>query len=462
MSEEKEEPETTGQNDFFTVLENLSPTESNIIVRQPLSGDIDCSVLSKCNFTGITGLQFAPGNITGLRNIPKGVTKIVCAENQLAQMPAELPDSLIELDLHSNRIDELVTELPEGLKELNLSDNRIESLANLPRDLEVLRCEGNRMKVLKLEGITRLRILLCGSNPQLVIENVPDSLEEFESDTDIVVEIRGTDKGEHEAVEQKSNYQEALFNYFELKKEYDNKVVEAKRAIYRESKTKKQARMKMKMLKPKCLYCDRPVGSIFKIEIRKYIARCGDEQHPCPFHIELFRGEYAKITDMMESYHRTVEFAKQSIIEDKLNVLYQYLTEKDGVEFFKDNLDYYTTQSVHLASLTKEYTDLYFNEETEEKVLAKRKKIAEIRDRMAEMIRNSTESEDFLKDIAAMYCEELVPEIKNLALIQWQTREMIENPLTGQIELFQLPYRISQLEYTFGEYPRVVHYKVRD
>jgi hypothetical protein len=463
MSEEQEDTENTAQSDFLDILEHLEPTASVIDVRIPLMGALDCSVLSKCNFTGITALLFASGGITSIKGIPEGVTKVICGENKLTDIPAELPDSLVELDLHENMIGEVREgTLPQGLKDINLCDNRINSLADLPKDLEILRCENNRMKVLNLTGIIGLRILKCGSNPLLVIEGVPDTLEEFDSDTDIVVEIRGKERGEHEEIEQKANYNEALYTFFEMKREYENRVFLAKRDIFRESKTKKEARMKIKMLKPKCSYCERPVGSIFKTEGRKFIARCGDSEHPCPFQIELFGGEYNKIESMMESYQRTVEFTKQSIIEDKLNVLYQYLNEKDAVDFFKDNLDYYTKQSVHLESLTDEYIDLYFNPETEEKILVKRKKIADIQDKMGELIREvkATENLEIMKDISTIYERELVPEINNLSLIQWQTREINENPFTGQFELFQLPYRMAQLEYTFGEYPRVIHYRI--
>jgi len=461
--QERQQQEETAQSDFLDILEHLEPTASVIDVRIPLMGPLDCSVLSKCNFTGITAILFAPGGITSINGIPKGVTKVICGGNKLTDIPAELPDSLVELDLHENMIGEVREgTLPTGLKDINLCDNRINSLANLPKDLEILRCENNRMKVLNLTGIVGLRILKCGSNPLLVIEGVPDTLEEFDSDTDIVVEIRGTDKGEHEEIEQKANYNEALYTFFEMKREYENRAFLSKREIFRASKTKKEARMKIKMLKPKCSYCERPVGSIFKMEGRKFIARCGDRAHPCPFHIELFGGEYSKIEHMMGEYQRTVEFTKQSIIEDKLNVLYKYLNEKDAVDFFKDNLDYYTKQSVHLESLTNEYIDLYFNPETEEKILVKRKKIADIQDKMEELIRDyrATENPEIIKDISTIYERELIPEINNLSLIRWQTREMNENPFTGQFELFQLPYRMAQLEYTFGEYPRVIHYRI--
>jgi hypothetical protein len=458
------EENNTAQTEFLDILEHLAPTETVIDVRVPLSGDLDLSILEKCNFTGITTIWFAPGNITTLRGVPKGVTKLVCASNYLTEISA-LPESLMDLDLRQNAI-RSVEGLPQGLKELNLSDNQIHALAELPKDLEILLCENNRMKTLKLDGIENLRILKCGNNPLLVIESVPDTLQEFDSDTDVVTEIRRTDKEgvEHENVTKKANYMECLHTFYELKRLYEDRVRKIKRDIFKASKSKKEAKMKMALLKPKCLYCERAVGSIFKTESRTFIARCGDSSHPCAFHIELFGGEYSRIADMLDRYRETVELVKQEIIVDKLNVLYRFISERDGVDLFKDNLDFYTTESVHLANIKKEYEDLYFSEEIDEKVQQKNAKILGIQHKMEELIQEyrNTENPEIIRDAMTLYDRELVPEINNLQLIRWQTREIMQDEKTGKYELFQRNWRLGQVEYTFGEYPRVVHFKVHE
>jgi Leucine-rich repeat (LRR) protein len=458
------EENNTAQSDFLDILEHLAPTETVIDVRAPLSGDLDCSVLEKCNFTGITTIWFAPGNITSLKGIPKGVTKLVCAANYLTEIGG-LPESLVDLDLRQNAI-RRVEGLPQGLKELNLSDNHIQALADLPRDLEILRCENNRMKTLKLDGIVNLRVLKCGNNPLLVIESVPDTLQEFDSDSDVVSEIRKTDKEgvDHENVSKKANYIECLYTFYELKKLYEDRVHKIKRDIFKKSKTKKEAKMKMALLKPKCLYCERPVGSVFKTEGRTFTARCGDSSHPCAFHIELFGGEYSSVSDMLDKYIEISELIKQEIIIDKLNVLYKFISEREGVDLFKDNLDIYTSQSVHLGNLKKEYEDLYFSQEIDEKVQQKNAKILGIQARIGELIQEykHTENPEIIRDAMTLYDKELVPEINNLQLIRWQTRELNMDENTGVFELFQRNWHLGQIEYTFGEYPRVIHFKVHE
>ena len=449
--------ENTGQAEFFDILENLSPTTTDIIIRQALSGNIDGEVLEKCAFTGITSIVFSPGNITSLQNLPGGVTKVICAENYLEAVPSGLPASVVELDLRKNAIRQTDgLEWPRDLRELSLSENPLIALADLPVGLEILRVENCRLKVLRLEGLNKLRVLHCSGNPGLVIENVPESLEDFQSDNDVLTEI-GKLREEGEAPEKRADYQECLRTYFELKKGYQDRVLKTKRDTFRTSKTKKEGRMKLQTLRPKCVYCERAVGSVFENKGRSFIARCGDRSHPCAFHIELFGGEYGNVVDMLGEYERGMDSIKQSIITAKLDVLFKYMSEKSGVDVFKGTLDLYTQDNVHYTSLKKEYDSLYFDEELEEKISQKRQKIAKIQDRIGELLK--TYSQETLKDAMTVYIRELIPEVQNEATLRYPTREMLIEEKSA--ELFQMSWRLQQIEYTFGEYPRVVHYKTK-
>ena len=451
--------ENTAQSEFLDVLEHLSPTASDIHIRTSLSGEIDGDILEKCAFTGITSITFAPGNITSIRNLPAGITKVLCVQNRLTEVPS-LPASVVELDLKTNAISKAEGPWPADLKELTLSDNPLDSLEELPKGLEILRVENCRLKVLRLEGLDRLRVLHCSGNRGLIIENLPDTLEDFESENDVLTEIHREDD-DHEAPEKYANYQECLYEYFELKKAYVNRVSKVKRDTYLSAKTKKEARARLSVLKPKCILCDRPVGSIFENKGRHFIARCGDKAHPCAFHIELFAGEYGVVTEMMESSQRVIDFTKQNIIENKLDVLFKYMDEKTGVELFKEDLDFYTKENVQFTALKHEYDSLYFDEELHEKLAVKKRKIGEIKDRIRDLVQTyrKEDNPEILEDAMTVYVRELMPEIQNEAVLKWPTREMNENDPT--FTLFQRKWRLPQVEYTFGEYPRVIHYKVK-
>jgi hypothetical protein len=256
---------------------------------------------------------------------------------------------------------------------------------------------------------------------------------------------------------------ECLQTYFEYKKMYDERNYKLKREIYFKAKSKKDARMKMAALKPKCMNCSRPVGSIFQRDGRNYIARCGDMKHPCNFHIHLFGGEYGKVNSSVNYYKDGIEITKEYIIIDKLQVLFNFMSESDGVDFFKENLDNFTKENMQFTTLKREYDELYFNEEREEKIQQKMTKIKGIQDRIGELysLYKQDNNPDVLKDATTIYLSELVPEMENLQLIKYDIREMNHDEKTGISELFQRPWRLNQIEYTFGEYPKVIKFRLK-
>jgi hypothetical protein len=236
-----------------------------------------------------------------------------------------------------------------------------------------------------------------------------------------------------------------------------------KRSVYAAAKSKKAARVKIADLKPKCIECGRPVGTVFKKDGRNYIARCGDSKNPCSLDIDLFTGEYTQIADMLSYYERLTEIIKEKIMLDKLKVLFHHITEKEGVELFKTNLDLYTEEKMHMTSLKKEYDDLYFDEERQDKVEDKLRKIQDIHQRIKALFDKASAeaSETIVADAMTIYVEELMPEIENLQLIKYDTRELLVDTEKGSAELFQVPWRIQDIEYTFGEYPRVIKFRMK-
>jgi len=457
------EENNTAQEDFLNILEHLNPAASEITVREPLSGDLDLDILKKCNFTNITSLVFSAGNLTSIKNIPEGITRLVCAENYLIDLSL-LPKSLVELDVHHNAIKSIV-QFPEYLKELNLSENQLYTIENLPAGLEVLRCSNNQLHILNLSGIENLRVLHCSNNPRLIIENYPDTLQDVDMENDVATQIKrvreeiNDNRRQEDSCESRANYTECLYTYFELKQSYQNAVLKTRRSVFRASPSKKIARKKLADLKPKCIECSRPVGTIFKNDGRTYIAKCGDTDKPCSLDIQLFAGEYDTVISMLEYYQRLIEMIKQQIVVDKVEVLFNYVSEKEGVEIFKNNIDFYTKEKVHLTTLQKEYENLYFSDEREEKVQLKIKKIKEIQERIKELYQKSLEDPQIIQDAMRVYVQELAPEMENLQNIQYDSRELI--PIEKQYKLYQTPYRIQNLEYTFGEFPKVIKFRVK-
>ena len=456
------EDANTAQEDFLNFLEHLNPSEKHIVVREPLSGELDLDILQKCDFNNIETIFLSPGNITSLKNIPDGILKLECGENLLVDLD-ELPESVVELDIHKNYLKRLRS-LPSTLTHLNVSENRLISLEELPNKLETLYCNENDLKTLNLEGIEHLKVLHCSNNPLLVVEHLPDTLEDFVMENNVSTQVNRVSESappekEDNTIEKRANFSECLYTYFELKKEYIHQLNGMKKQVFRKAKSKKQARLKIAGLKPKCVECNRPVGTIFKNKGRTYIAKCGDETSPCSLDIQLFAGEYDSIHNLLEYYHTSIENIKQRMIVDKLEVLLQYILEEDGVKLFKERMDEFTKERVHFELLKKEYDKFYFNPEIQDKIEQKHKRIKEIQDHIEEIYKTYTGEPSVFRDAMTVYKDELYPEMENLQHIKYQTREIYSEG--EDYKIYQLPCTIQQMEYTFGEYPKVIKFRVK-
>ena len=97
----------------------------------------------------------------------------------------------------------------------------------------------------------------------------------------------------------KINVFESINNFYKMKDKYEtgfkekyiNPLLKAKNT------SKREKRMAFaKLPKPECINCKRPVGTVFSITHdptdfnRKYIAKCGDLNDPCPLNINIIYG----------------------------------------------------------------------------------------------------------------------------------------------------------------------------
>lgn len=456
------EENNTAQSEFLDVLDNLNPQMYDISVREPLHGDLDFSVLKECNFTNITSLQFVKGSITSLKNIPQGITKIVCQDNLLVEIN-DIPSSIIELNVSGNGIKHLDFAELGNLKELNVSNNQFSTLSELPKCLEILKCENNNLKVINLEGIENLKVLHCSNNPTLTIQQFPDTIIDLQMENNPLTEVKkiidADAQIEGNTGEERADFMESLKTYFELKTEYATQVYNVKKKIFNKAKSKKAARKMIAELKPKCVNCNRPVGSLFSNEGRTYTARCGDVKAPCNLDIQIFAGEFGSIDSFLTTFHDIIQNNKEDIIKQKLDTLFNYVDEKESIALFKQKLQDYTESNMFLKELNNEYVNVFFNEEKKEKMQKKIEHVSKMQERFNDLIvkYKKSDNRETLKDAMNVYVNEIKPEMDNLQMMKYEMMEM--NHENNDYVLFQKDYRLSNLDFTFGSYPKVIKFR---
>jgi len=88
-------------------------------------------------------------NLTELPELPEGLERLYCTNNQLTKLP-KLPKGLERLYCDNNQLTEL-PELPKGLKYLYCGNNKLTKLPEIPKGLRELYCHDNQLPYDNLE-----------------------------------------------------------------------------------------------------------------------------------------------------------------------------------------------------------------------------------------------------------------------------------------------------------------------
>ena len=161
---------------------------------------------------------------------------------------------------------------------------------------------------------------------------------------------------------------EGLNEYFKLKLKYETlNMVNKKKIINNPTLSNKEKRSEYIKLKPKCINCKRPGGTIFNINYfpqnddsesyREYMAQCGIIANPCSLNVKIQMGKVDLLPDILKSMESEIKSYKNQIIDDKNKLLFGYLTTEDALARFDDVKDYIS----HYTSLYESYLQTYNN-----------------------------------------------------------------------------------------------------
>jgi len=467
------ETENTAQMALLDILDKSLPNIDDLVIDIPLSGDLDFDVLKKCDFKNITGLVFSNGGqITSLRGIPEGITRVECPRNLLIEL--ELPTTIEILDIQENAIENLDFSRLRNLKRVNLSFNRFHTLENLPPLLEMIVCDNNQIRRIDLAGLDNLTTLHCSNNGLLAIENMPDNVSDFVMENNPLVNIdrrrmaealnvydNERDSEKEESGEKKIEYLEALGEYFKMKTKYEEKSREMKRDIYEKNESKRAAKKIIAKLKVPCVNCRRPVGTVFSIKDRHYLARCGDtnENTRC-MDIDIFAGEYNNIRFSAGLFTEILEINRENIIRLKLDTLFQYITEDHSLKEFKREMEEYTENAILQKEIMAKYEELFFSESRKEKIEESMARIFAIEEDMREQYLEYKQSGNtrILQTVMDIYKRDYLKEIGNLRNIKYDVLEMEPDENENEYHLVQKVAGLTRLDFTFGEEPSVIKY----
>jgi hypothetical protein len=370
----------TAQVEFSTLLESMSKRRKEISVPASLHGGIDLKILATLKFSTIRYLLFSSGEITGFSNIPDGVVRFSCAGNLLENMDL-LPDTVEELDLNDNMLTSIDLSRLHKLKILRLSNNSLVKLDGFPESLQELYCDYNQLQQLDLKNTPLLRVLHCRGNAGLVLKNVPDSIVDLQMPETLVMDHHVT------PVKTSKEYNDYILKYFQIKSRHDEalKDIRSKNGKRGNDKNNKK-KISTKNRKPKCAGCQQPCGMLFSSKDEKYTAMCGNTT-PCGWKIVIHRGFHTEQDELLKIMKDDLEQVKQDIIQQKLDVLFEYVPSAMAAGLFEDQKKVYTSTSEQYIDLLGAYESKYFNEIRQREIQAQelriQEKILDVKDALA-------------------------------------------------------------------------------
>jgi len=459
----------TAQQTLIDLLEGMKPDntrELNIAI--PLSGDLDFSILGTMGFKRVKSIHLAEGKVTSILHVPKTVTELICEGNIMIALE-NLPSSLVRINCSRNHISQLRIGNLDNLEYLNCENNDLVELKDIPESMEELYCDNNAITKLNLSGLDRLKTLHCSNNKLMVLQNLPTTLIDFKMENNplgvVEHEAHSNKKEEkaHEAeTDAKIGYVESLGEYFRLKEKYDTKAHTMRRNAFRAAPNKRIGKMRVAKVRPPCVNCKRPVGSIFAKVDEKYIARCGDKDSPCELNIQLFTSDFYRPEELLNSYREIVEEAKENIIRQKLDTLFSYVSEANAAKLFKPEFHKYTEASKMYSDFLEEYKQTYDNAHKKELIVRKNQEIQEQIEASREMLEEfkKTENRKIINTMIQSYIDDLIPKIETARQMKYPVMEMVEEG--GDIQrLVQRDVPITKYDYSYTEPPKVIQFRTK-
>lgn len=270
------------------------------------------------------------------------------------------------------------------------------------------------------------------------------------------------------------NVEEAIDYYYKIKSNYENKIDKLKRSLSLKGLENKLSMSEKRKLyleyKPKCINCNRPVGTIFSCkyngdsDTRILISLCGDRASPCPLNIKINLGTIDSIIDLMKMSEELIKDTKNDVIRAKNDLLFGLITSENAVQIFDKLKQDIRDNSDFLEINLERYTHLIDNKERNEELQNKTKLLNEEIKNIKKNMENYESSDDLqiITDIVNIYANKFYGEnglLKQIRDLKYLIKYVDYNEKTNTYHLIQQKYGIKNIEYEFIE-PKVDNFVV--
>jgi len=256
-----------------------------------------------------------------------------------------------------------------------------------------------------------------------------------------------------------SSVENVINEFYKLKNTYEKENRLNKLKIINTKLSAKEKRSEFLKLKPKCINCKKPGGTIFSIkyhsekdenrDYREFKSICNVIANPCNLNITVKVGKYELLPDILKEIENEIKDNKNSIIDTKNKLLFGFITTETALQEFDDIKDYVSGFTSLLESYLERYINITDN-------VDKKREINEDIERSYDFIRqikecivsfNKTDNNQYVHDAVKIYNVSLKPLFFKINNLKYNENSVFYDEEFNTYHLIQKKYSLKSLEY---------------
>jgi len=254
---------------------------------------------------------------------------------------------------------------------------------------------------------------------------------------------------------------EALNEYFKLKNKYETQIMTNKKKIMNKTfLSKHEKKTEYNKLKPKCINCKRPGGTLFTNmfipetdnaeSYRELRSMCGIISDPCNLNITINLSKVELMPTLLKSIEDDIKVYKNQIIDHKNKLLFGFLNTEEALNQFESIKEYIG----NITSLYEQYLESYHKivdndekkQELNETITNSYIEIDKIKDCIVKM--NETDNVQYARDAVTIYTTTLIPLLNSIRELKFNEMFVCHDEYTKTCNLIQNRYSISNLSFS--------------
>jgi hypothetical protein len=251
----------------------------------------------------------------------------------------------------------------------------------------------------------------------------------------------------------------AINEFYKLKNKYEIELFKKNKIILNNvTLSSKEKKNEFKKLKPKCINCKRPGGTLFSVkffpgkdEYKEFRAVCGVITDPCNLNITVQTGKYNLLPVVLEGIEKEIQENKKSTIDDKNRLLFGLITTETALKNFEEIKDYISSLTALLESYLDEYNSITDNLEKKTELKESITKSYFYIEEIKLSIKNFDEDDNsqYVRDAVNIYLNNLKPILNKISELKYKENAVHYNENENTYNLIQNKYTNQSLEFTY-------------